>query len=71
LHNHVRLHLDEVDGLGFYGEIEAVLDDEADLDSERAFVDRTLLSLQIDRESLIEGSYFELLQGLGAGDALP
>ena len=71
LHSHVRLHLDEVDGLGFYGEIEAVLDDEADLDSERAFVDRTLLSLQIDRDALIEGSYFELLQGRGSGDALP
>ncbi|GAC1630509.1 MAG: class IV adenylate cyclase [Nevskia sp.] len=69
--DHVRLHLDEIEGLGFYGEIEAVLDDDADLDGERAFVERTLLALQIERAALIEDSYFELMQSRGAGDALP
>jgi predicted adenylyl cyclase CyaB len=67
LHENVRLHLDDVDGLGFYGEIEAVLDEQSDLDAEQAFVDRTLAVLKIGRTELIEVSYFELLQGFAPG----
>lgn len=60
LAGHVRLHLDEVEGLGRFGEIEAVVPDGADPERERAFVDRTLAALGVDRAALIEGSYFEL-----------
>ncbi|WP_428382650.1 class IV adenylate cyclase [Nevskia ramosa] len=56
----VRLHLDEVDGLGTYGEIEAVVPEGADPEAERAFVDATLAALGVSRAELIEGSYFEL-----------
>ncbi|WP_293389963.1 class IV adenylate cyclase [Nevskia sp.] len=56
----VRLHLDEVDGLGFFGEIEAVVPDDGDPEAERAFVDTTLAALGVSRAELIEGSYFEL-----------
>lgn len=56
----VRLHLDEVDGLGLLGEIEAVVPDGGDPEAERAFVDTTLAALGVSREQLIEGSYFEM-----------
>ncbi|MCX7070511.1 MAG: class IV adenylate cyclase [Gammaproteobacteria bacterium] len=56
----VRLHLDEVDGLGLLGEIEAVVPDGGDPEAERAFVDTTLAALGVGREQLIEGSYFEM-----------
>lgn len=56
----VRLHLDEVDGLGLLGEIEAVVPDGGDPEAERAFVDATLAALGVSSEQLIEGSYFEM-----------
>lgn len=56
----VRLHLDEVDGLGLLGEIEAVVPGGGDPEAERAFVDATLVALGVSREQLIEGSYFEM-----------
>lgn len=56
----VRLHLDEVEGLGLLGEIEAVVPDGGDPEAERAFVDTTLAALGVSREQLIEGSYFEM-----------
>ncbi len=56
----VRLHLDEVDGLGLLGEIEAVVPDGGDPEAERAFVDATLAALGVTKDQLIEGSYFEM-----------
>lgn len=56
----VRLHLDQVEGLGSLGEIEAVVPDGGNPEAERAFVDATLAALGITRDQLIEGSYFEL-----------
>ncbi len=56
----VRLHLDEVEGLGLLGEIEAVVPDGGDPEAERAFVDATLAALGVSRDQLIEGSYFEM-----------
>jgi len=56
----VRLHLDEVEGLGLLGEIEAVVPDGGDPEAERAFVDATLAALGVSQDQLIEGSYFEM-----------
>ncbi len=56
----VRLHLDEVDGLGLLGEIEAVMPDGGDWQAERAFVEATLAALGVAKDQLIEGSYFEM-----------
>ena len=58
----VRLHLDEVEGLGLLGEIEAVVPDGGDPEAERGFVDATLAALGVSRDQLIEGSYFEMAQ---------
>ncbi|HEY6395727.1 MAG TPA: class IV adenylate cyclase, partial [Candidatus Binataceae bacterium] len=59
--DNVRLHLDSVEGLGEFGEIEAVIADGDDPEASRAAVDELLDALEIAREELIEVSYFELL----------
>ena len=56
----VRLHLDRVEKLGEFGEIEAVIPEGSDPERSRAAVDELLAALQISRESLIDLSYFEL-----------
>lgn len=61
MRRNVRLHLDRVEGLGAFGEIEAVV---ADGDSPLAFHDEVagiLESLGVAANDLIERSYFELL----------
>ena len=63
----VRLHLDRVETLGNFGEIEAVLDEESakgareGADSARAPVDELLAALGVGAGELIEVSYFELM----------
>jgi predicted adenylyl cyclase CyaB len=61
----VRLHLDRVETLGNFGEIEAVLDEESGkgdaADSARAPVDELLAALGVGASELIEVSYFELI----------
>ncbi len=63
----VRLHLDRVETLGNFGEIEAVLHEESDKDagesaeSARAPVDQLLAALGVSAGELIEVSYFELM----------
>ena len=56
----VRLHLDRVEELGEFGEIEAVIPEGGDPECSRASVDELLAALQISRETLIDVSYFEL-----------
>jgi len=58
----VRLHLDRVEGLGEFGEIEAVLGESGDPEHSRPAVDELLRVLEIDQKQLIDESYFELLQ---------
>ncbi len=56
----VRLHLDRVEGLGEFGELEAVIAEGDDPENSRGSVDETLAALGIAREELIDVSYFEL-----------
>lgn len=56
----VRLHLDRVEGLGSFGEIEAVLDENANVQAARADVDELLGALGVGPGDLINVSYFEL-----------
>jgi predicted adenylyl cyclase CyaB len=61
MRRNVRLHLDRVEGLGVFGEIEAVM---ADGESPQAFHDEVagiLHELGVTPSDLIERSYFELL----------
>jgi homotetrameric cytidine deaminase len=63
LHDGVRIHLDEVEGLGSYMELEAVASDDgaADLEQEHAKVARLRAQLEIADEALIGRSYSDLL----------
>jgi|SRR5215218_5054638 len=60
----VRIHLDAVEGLGDYLELEAVAAPESDLMSERRKLDRLRAHIAIDDAALVAGSYSDLLLDL-------
>lgn len=64
LRDNVRLHLDRVEGLGEFGEIEAVLGEHGNPEASRPAVDELLRALEVDRDRLIATSYFEMLRPL-------
>jgi len=66
----VRIHLDEVDGLGSFLEIEAVAAPGSDLSRERDQAARLRAQLEIDDDALLAGSYADALRASGrAGEA--
>lgn len=60
--DNVRVHLDEVDHLGTFLELEAVVDAEHDDAACRAQVDRLLAALAVAPTDLIRASYSDLLR---------
>ena len=64
----VRIHLDEVRGLGSFLELEAVAEPGSDLAREHGQVARLRELLEIPDDALREGSYADALRGGGAGD---
>src|SRR5215207_9267657 len=62
----VRIHLDEVRGLGSFLELEAVADPGSDLSREHAQVAHLREVLDIRDEALREGSYADALRGRAA-----
>ena len=61
----VRIHLDDVDGLGAYLEIEALADPGSDLGDEHEKVERLRAGLEIEDADLIASSYADLVRELG------
>jgi cytidine deaminase len=61
LYDGVRIHLDDVDGLGSFVELEAVLPDAGDMDAARAKVARLRTELEIADEDLVPVGYADLL----------
>ncbi|MGB8882147.1 MAG: cytidine deaminase [Solirubrobacteraceae bacterium] len=57
----VRIHLDEVDGLGSFVEFEAVLPDAGDAETARGKVARLRAELDIEDDALISAGYADLL----------
>jgi homotetrameric cytidine deaminase len=57
----VRIHLDDVTGLGRFVELEAVAPAESDLAPERAKVEHLRAELEIEESSLVAQSYSDLL----------
>jgi homotetrameric cytidine deaminase len=57
----VRIHLDQVEGLGNYLELEAVAAPGSDLTAERGQLERLRGELQVDVSALVAGSYADLL----------
>jgi homotetrameric cytidine deaminase len=57
----VRIHLDEVDGLGSHLELEAVAGEGSDLAAEHEQVERLRAELGVEEGDLVAGSYSDLL----------
>ena len=57
----VRIHLDEVDGLGRFVELEAIAPEGSDLSGEREKVERLRGELAVDDANLVAGGYSDLL----------
>ncbi len=61
LRDNVRIHLDEVDGVGSFIELEAVAGPESDLAAEQAQVAELLEQLEIGDDAVVGESYSDLL----------
>ncbi|MEX2561010.1 MAG: class IV adenylate cyclase [Pirellulales bacterium] len=61
LHHHVRIHLDQVTGLGEFLEFEAVLDQGADEIESRALISTLARHFALDPSELVDCSYSDLL----------
>jgi homotetrameric cytidine deaminase len=61
----VRIHLDDVEGLGTYLELEAVAPDDSDLTAEQAKIATLRKTLEIDDANLIASSYSDMLLDTG------
>ena len=62
LWDNVRIHLDEVDGLGTFLELEAVVDERHDEATCHAQVARLMPALGLAESDLIAASYADLLE---------
>jgi predicted adenylyl cyclase CyaB len=61
MRSNIRLHLDRVEGLGDFGEIEAVLESGEIAESNRVAVREILSALDVAEHDLIGVSYFEMM----------
>jgi adenylate cyclase class IV len=62
-----RIHLDEVDGLGHFVELEVVLADGEDPAAGEAEARALMATLEIDPADLVAGAYLDLLDARGPG----
>lgn len=62
-----RMHLDQVDGLGDFLELEVVLADDESAEAGVAVAHDLLRRLQIDPARLVSGAYADLLRDKGSG----
>ncbi|XP_077558158.1 uncharacterized protein LOC144173745 [Haemaphysalis longicornis] len=56
-----RVHVDSVDGLGDFMELEVVLDETQSTEEGQAIADKLCEQLGVDRQGLISGSYIDML----------
>ena len=59
-----RVHLDEVEQLGTFLELEVVLNEKETSKAGMAIADELMASLQIESDQLVSNSYFDLLSGI-------
>jgi adenylate cyclase len=62
LYRHTRIHLDTVDGLGTFVELETVLTDQGEAHA-RTELDEIAAALGLDRMVPVRGAYIDLLSG--------
>jgi homotetrameric cytidine deaminase len=70
IHDDVRIHLDEVEGLGSWVELEAVVEDDGDLDAAYARVAKLREALGISADAIVAEGYAQLLARAGADEEL-
>ena len=59
---HTRVHVDDVEGLGHFMELEVVLQPgQSDADGQ-AIAERLMSDLGVEKEDLLEGAYMDLLE---------
>ena len=63
--NNTRIHLDEVEGLGSFVELEVMLSTGQRTKEGEAIAGRLMATLGIDETDLVEGAYIDLLEGEG------
>jgi predicted adenylyl cyclase CyaB len=56
-----RIHIDEVDGLGSFVELEVVLDDAETVDDGQRIAEELMIRLEIEKSDLLEGAYIDML----------
>jgi predicted adenylyl cyclase CyaB len=66
LWRNVRIHLDEVERLGSFVELEAIVDEPCDETSARAKIDHLCEALDIQPDQLVDVSYSDLLLSAGS-----
>lgn len=57
-----RVHLDDVDGLGHFMELEVVMRDEQSDAEGQAIAEDLMASLGVERSDLLEGAYMDMLE---------
>jgi len=57
-----RVHLDDVEGLGQFMELEVVMNNGQDDAEGETIADKLMISLGVERSDLIEGAYMDLLE---------
>ncbi|HVN91511.1 MAG TPA: class IV adenylate cyclase [Candidatus Binataceae bacterium] len=62
MRENIRLHLDEVENLGCFGEIEAVIPEDENAERHRPAVEEILATLAITPAERISVSYFEMMR---------
>jgi adenylate cyclase class 2 len=67
----VRIHLDDVEGLGTFLELEALADPDSDLGAEHQKLERLRAELGIEDGNLIARSYADLVRELGGTEEPP
>lgn len=63
-----RVHLDQVDGLGFFVELEVVLSDGEPVESGEREAHALLQALEIPQAALVSEAYIDLIERLGPGE---
>jgi homotetrameric cytidine deaminase len=65
----VRIHLDHVEGIGDFVELEGVADPGSDISRERALVERLRVSLGVDDDAILAAGYADLVAAARAPHA--
>ena len=65
-----RIHLDDVEGLGIFAELEVVMEEGQTVESGKAIAENLMEKLCIKQEDLIDGAYIDLIADLKANNAI-